>query len=268
MTRRALVLTAGLGTRLRPLTYARAKAAVPVNGEPLARRVVAWLAAQGVTDLVLNLHHHPASITRLVGDGSDLGARVRYSWEQPVLGSAGGPRRALPLLTEGGRDSFLLVNGDTLTDVDLAAVEATHERTGARVTMALIPNPRPDKYGGVRVSDGGFVEGFTRPGTPGESFHFIGIQVAERDVFAGLEDGVPAESVNALYPRLIAADPRAVAAHVSDARFRDIASLVPLTGDASDRRYVTASASRSARNADRPAGRSTLAASTSRRCRS
>jgi NDP-sugar pyrophosphorylase family protein len=222
MTRRALVLTAGLGTRLRPLTYVRAKAAVPVNGEPLARRAIAWLVAQGVTDLVLNLHHHPESITRLVGDGTDLGARVRYSWEDPVLGSAGGPRRALPLLTEGGRDSFLLVNGDTLTDVDLAAVQATHARTGARVTMALIPNPRPDKYGGVRVGDDGFVSGFTRPGTPGESFHFIGVQVAERDVFAGLADGVPAESVNDLYPRLIAADRRAVAAHVSDALFRDI----------------------------------------------
>jgi mannose-1-phosphate guanylyltransferase len=222
MTRRALVLTAGLGTRLRPLTYARAKAAVPVNGEPLARRAIAWLVAQGVTDLVLNLHHHPESITRLVGDGSDLGARVRYSWEDRILGSAGGPRRALPLLTDGGRDSFLLVNGDTLTDVDLAAVQATHERTGARVTMALIPNPRPDKYGGVRIDDDGFVAGFTRPGTPGESFHFIGIQVAQREVFAGLEEGVPAESVNALYPRLIAADRRAIAAYVSDALFRDI----------------------------------------------
>jgi mannose-1-phosphate guanylyltransferase len=222
MTRRALVLTAGLGTRLRPLTYVRAKAAVPVNGEPLVRRVIGWLVAWGVSDLVLNLHHHPESIARRVGDGSDLGARVRYSWEQPILGSAGGPRRALPLLTEGGRDSFLLVNGDTLTDVDLAAVQATHERAGAQVTMALIPNPRPDKYGGVRLTDDGFVAGFTRPGTPGESFHFIGIQVAERRVFAGLDDGVPADSVNALYPRLIAADPRAIAAHVSDALFRDI----------------------------------------------
>jgi mannose-1-phosphate guanylyltransferase len=222
MTRRALVLTAGLGTRLRPLTYVRAKAAVPVNGEPLARRVIAWLAVHGVADLVLNLHHHPASITRLVGDGSDLGVRVRYSWEQPVLGSAGGPRRALPLLTEGGRGSFLLVNGDTLTDVDLAAVQTTHDRSGARVTMALIPNPRPGQYGGVRVTDDGFVSGFTRPGTAGESFHFIGIQVAEGEVFAGLDDGVPAESVNALYPRLIAGSRRAIAAHVSDAVFRDI----------------------------------------------
>ena len=97
---RALVLTAGLGTRLEPLTYLRAKAAVPVNGDALARRVIRWLVGEGVRDLVLNLHHLPASITAFVGDGSDLGARVRYSWENPVLGSAGGPRHALPLLID------------------------------------------------------------------------------------------------------------------------------------------------------------------------
>lgn len=242
MSLRALVLTAGLGTRLRPLTYARAKAAAPVNGEPLARRVIAWLVAHGHSDLVLNLHHHPESIARLIGDGSDLGARVRYSWEQPVLGSAGGPRRALPLLIEGGRDRFLLVNGDTLTDVDVAGMLARHERSGAQVTMALIPNPRPDQYGGVLVSGDGYVTGFTRPGTAGESFHFIGVQVAQKDVFAGLEDGVKAESVNTLYPQLMARDLRAVAAFVSDAGFRDIgtpadclATSLELAGTEGDR---------------------------------
>ena len=97
---RALVLTAGLGTRLQPLTYLRAKAAVPVNGETLARRAVRWLVSQGVADLVLNLHHRPETITASVGDGSDMSARVRYSWEQPLLGSAGGPRHALPLLID------------------------------------------------------------------------------------------------------------------------------------------------------------------------
>ena len=95
---RALLLTAGLGTRLHPLTYVRAKAAVPINGEPLVRRVIRGLATAGIRDLVLNLHHRPASIAALVGDGSDLGVRVSYSWEQPVLGSAGGPRHALPLV--------------------------------------------------------------------------------------------------------------------------------------------------------------------------
>ena len=218
---RALVLTAGLGTRLRPLTFVRAKAAVPVNGEPLARRVARWLAAQGYRDLVFNLHHHPATIAACLGDGADLGVRIRYSWEQPVLGSAGGPRHALPLLTDGGRDRFLIVNGDTLTDVDLSAVYATHQASGALVTMALIPNPRPDKYGGVLVDDG-YVTGFTRAGTASETFHFIGVQVTEARVFAGLDDGVPSESVNWLYPRLLRDDRRSIAAHVSNASFRDI----------------------------------------------
>jgi NDP-sugar pyrophosphorylase family protein len=222
MSLRALVLTAGLGTRLRPLTYVRAKAAVPVNGEPLVRRVIRWLVAQGHTELVLNLHHHPASIAGRIGDGHDIGASVRYSWEQPVLGSAGGPRRALPLLSGPDGAPFLLVNGDTLTNLDLAALRAAHDESGALVTMALIPNPRPDKYGGVCITDDGWVAGFTRPGTNVESFHFIGVQVAEPRAYAGVEDGVPSESVNALYPRLIAANPRAIRAFVSGASFSDI----------------------------------------------
>src|SRR5688572_12152714 len=100
----ALLLTAGLGTRLRPLTFTRAKPAVPIAGVPLVRRIVEWLTTYGVTDLVMNLHYLPATITGVVGDGSDLGATVRYSWEQPqVLGSAGGPKRALRIL---GQEPF------------------------------------------------------------------------------------------------------------------------------------------------------------------
>jgi mannose-1-phosphate guanylyltransferase len=241
----ALVLTAGLGTRLRPLTSVRAKAAVPVNGETLARRAVRWLVSQGITNIVLNLHHLPATVTGSVGDGADLGARVRYSWENPVLGSAGGPRHALPLLIDrstreprtanrvtdlanreprtANRDTiFIIVNGDTLTDVDLGRLLARHRDAGARVTMALIPNPRPEKYGGVLVSEEGFVTGFARAGSPLPSFHFIGVQVADELVFAALEDGVPWESVNRLYPELIADNASSVAAFVCDASFRDI----------------------------------------------
>src|SRR6185436_16111913 len=81
--RSALLLTAGHGTRLQPLTLVRAKPAVPVNGEPLARRIIRWLSGQGVANVVLNLHHLPATLTAVVGDGSDLGVRARYSWEQP-----------------------------------------------------------------------------------------------------------------------------------------------------------------------------------------
>ena len=218
----ALVLTAGLGTRLRPLTLLRAKAAVPVNGEALASRVARWLAARGFRNQVFNLHHRPASIAAVLGDGSEFGVRIRYSWEQPVLGSAGGPRHALPLLLDGGAETFLIVNGDTLTDVDVDAVLRRHTESGARVTMALIRNPAPDKYGGVTVSPGGFVTGFTRPGMAHESFHFIGVQVANAGVFDDLPDGVPHESVGGLYPGMMRTDPQAIAAFVSDAGFRDI----------------------------------------------
>src|SRR6266508_141826 len=85
LLRHALVLTAGLGTRLRPLTDVRAKPAIPVAGEPMIRRIITWLASRGVTDLVLNLHHLPHTLTAVVGDASDLGVRVRYSWEQPTI---------------------------------------------------------------------------------------------------------------------------------------------------------------------------------------
>jgi mannose-1-phosphate guanylyltransferase len=218
----ALVLTAGLGTRLRPLTLLRAKAAVPVNGEALASRVARWLATNGFRDQVFNLHHRPASIAAVLGDGSTFDVRLRYSWEQPVLGSAGGPRRALPLLVDDGAKRFLVVNGDTLTNVDLDAVLDAHTNSGARVTMALIPNPSPEKYGGVTLSQDGFVTGFTRPGAVRDSYHFIGVQVAEAGVFAELPNDVPHESVGALYPEMIQNNPRAIAAFVSDATFRDI----------------------------------------------
>ena len=154
----ALILTAGLGTRLRPLTDVRAKPAIPVAGEPLVRRIARWLAAGGVTDIVLNLHHRPETIAATMGDGSDLGARVRYSWEQPaVLGAAGGPRQALSIV---GADTFLLINGDTLTDVDLADLADAHHGSGARVTLALVPNREPLRYGGIRLDPGGRVTGF------------------------------------------------------------------------------------------------------------
>jgi NDP-sugar pyrophosphorylase family protein len=222
---RALVLTAGLGTRLRPLTFARAKAAAPVDGESLARRTIRWLVSHGVRDLVLNLHHKPETIAGDVGDGGDLGARVRYSWESPVLGSAGGPRHALPLLHS---NTFFLVNGDTLTDVDLPAMLEQHRRTGALVTMALIPNPDPAKYGGVLLDAEGAVTSFTRRGTPGASWHFIGPQVVEAEIFAALPDGVVAESVLGIYPRYLAERPGSIRGFTCEASFRDIGTPADL----------------------------------------
>jgi mannose-1-phosphate guanylyltransferase len=114
------------------------------------------------------------------------------------------------------------VNGDTLTDVNIPAMLASHMRSGATVTMALIENPSPHKYGGVAVSDDDWVSGFSRAGAGSRGYHFIGVQIVEARAFAALEDGVPAQTVGALYPQLIASDKRSVAAFICGASFRDI----------------------------------------------
>jgi len=215
----ALVLTAGLATRLRPLSYVRAKSALPLAGIPLIRRILGSLSAAGVTDVVLNLHHLPHTLTTLVGDGSDLGLRARYSWESPVLGSAGGPKRAIPLL---GSSTFLIVNGDTLTDVDLRAVVASHRESHALVTIAVVPNTEPDKYGGAIVDGDGAVTGFAKRGSAQGSFHVIGVQVAEADAFASVPADIPFESIRALYPTLIASRPGSIRVFHASAEFFDI----------------------------------------------
>ena len=221
MIRHALVLTAGLGTRLRPLTGVRAKPAMPVAGEPLIRRIVSWLAAQGVDDVVLNLHHRPETITAALGDGRDLGARVRYSWELPrILGSAGGPRLARPIV---GAGTFFIVNGDTLTDVDLAQLAERHAASGARVTLALVPNREFLRYGGVRLDAQHGVTGFIRRGPAAEgSYHYIGVQAVDGGVFDGVEPGTEASSIGGVYDALIASQPGSVRAVVSDAPFYDV----------------------------------------------
>jgi NDP-sugar pyrophosphorylase family protein len=218
------VLTAGLGTRLHPLTIVRAKPAVPVAGEPLVRRILARLAAAGITDVVLNLHHRPETLTAVVGDGSDLALRVRYSWEQPsVLGSGGGPRQALPILGARGDDSFFVLNGDTLCDVDLRALAGVHAATGALVTLALVPNLEPQRYGGVRIDEEGRVTGFAKRGPDAEgSCHFVGVQVARAAAFEALAPGVPASTVGGVYDRLIAERPGSVRGAVTRAAFWDI----------------------------------------------
>ena len=219
----ALVLTAGIGTRLRPLTEVRAKPAIPVAGEPMIRRITRWLAGHGVPDIVLNLHHRPETISGVVGDGSDLAARVRYSWEQPlVLGTAGGPRHALPLV---GAATFLLLNGDVLTDLDLAALAEAHAASGARITMALVPNREPHRYSGVRLDKAGRVIGFAARGEADGSYHFIGPQIVRSDVFAKLPDGQPASSVGGLYDEMIAADPGAIRGFVCDAGYWDVGTV-------------------------------------------
>ena len=214
----ALVLTAGLATRLRPLSDQRAKAAMPVAGTPIISRILHWLRAAGVRSVVLNLHHKPETIAALVGDGSEFGVTVRYSWEPVILGSAGGPRRALPLLDA---PRFFIVNGDTLTDCDLQFLADRHVSSGAKVTMSLVRGD-VNRYGGVLVGDDGWVRGFGKQSVGTRALHFIGVQAVEAAVFAPLPDSTPSETVRTVYPDVISANPHAIAAFESGAEFLDV----------------------------------------------
>jgi mannose-1-phosphate guanylyltransferase len=212
----ALVLTAGLGTRLQPLSSVRAKPALPVAGTPLVSRILHWLQGSGIQRVVLNLHHRAETITSIVGDGSGFGLDVRYSWETNILGSAGGPARAIPLLES---DRFLIVNGDTLADVDLNAIAAQHIDTNAQVTMAVVHGR--EGYNGVIADAQGMVRGF---GREAGAFHFIGIQAVNASVFAGVSPDEKSETVHGIYPSLIARRPEAIRTFHTGAEFFDIGS--------------------------------------------
>lgn len=233
----ALVLTAGLGTRLRPLSDLRAKPALPVGDEALVCHVLRQLAGHGVRDAILNLHHLPESIAAVVGDGTQCGVRVRYSWEQPgPLGSAGSIRHALPLLEA---DTFLVVNGDSLCDLPLAALAAAHATSDALVTLGLMPHPAAHKYGGVALDADGVVRGFPGRRSESPSWHYPGLQVVERRAFEALPDNTVYESVGQLYPEFIARDAGLVRGAVYEASWLDVGTVddylttcIALAGDA------------------------------------
>ena len=221
----AILLAAGMGTRLAPLSAVRAKGALPVAGDILLRRQIRWLAAAGVRRVVVNLHHRPASITGRVGHGDDLGVEVRYSWEPVVLGSAGGPRRAFDLV---GAPRVFIVNGDTLTDLDLGGLADVHARLGGLVTLAATPDARPG-YNALAVDDDGRWLGVARHGEPvpasltgRRQVHFVGVQVVERAAFAGVSADAPSEVLRQVYPALIAGDPSAVRVAPGGVTFHDI----------------------------------------------
>jgi NDP-sugar pyrophosphorylase family protein len=173
----AVVLCAGLGTRLRPLTDQLPKPLVPVASHPMVHYPLGLLRAAGITDVVLNAHYRADQLQAALGDGRRWGMRLRYSVEPDLLGTGGGLRHLLPLI-DG--DPFFVLNVDQITDVDLGALLDAHCRRDAIATLAVIHPEDPLPHRRLEVA-GGLLRGLAPRGGPGPVF--TGVQVLERRLF-------------------------------------------------------------------------------------
>jgi mannose-1-phosphate guanylyltransferase len=202
MAARAMVLAAGLGTRMRPLTLVRAKPVLPVLGRPLVHWTLELLAAHGITDVMINLHHLPRTVRAAVGDGRAFGLKVSYSFEREILGTGGGPRKVRRWI---GDEPLLLVNGDVVFDFDLTRLRRRHEQSRAPATLGLIPNPDPRRYSAVVTGPDGRVRSLA--GLPrsarGTVSMFTGVHVLDPALLDRLPPG-PSDTVRHLYAPLVA----------------------------------------------------------------
>jgi len=194
----AMILAAGLGTRLRPLTDRLAKPALPILGDTLLGNNMALVAAAGATEVVVNAHYLPHTVAAAARAAAErLGLRLHLSFELPdVRGTGGALVAARPLLDRG--EPFLLVNGDVLTDLDPSAAIAAHVASGAAATMVLRPMPPDAPFAPVEVDSSGLVAriaGHGRdvaPGEPLRPYAFTGIHVLSNAIFEALPDqGAP-----------------------------------------------------------------------------
>jgi NDP-sugar pyrophosphorylase family protein len=136
---KGMILAAGEGTRLRPLTLTQPKPMLPVGDRPLLAHIIAWLHRYGVREIGVNLHFKPETVTTYLGDGSAFGVHLTYSIESEIMGTAGGVKALEDLFDE----TFVVVYGDILTTLNLDNVLAAHRRRQAAVTVVLyrVPNP-------------------------------------------------------------------------------------------------------------------------------
>lgn len=179
---RAMVLAAGLGTRLRPITYEIAKPMVPVLNRPVMEHIVRLLARHEFGEVIANLHWFPERIVDHFGDGSRFGIDLTYSREEALLGTSGGVRRAADFLGE----SFLVISGDALTDIDLGAMREFHELHGGIATLATKRVDDTSQFG-VAITDGdGRIQGFQEKPDPAEALSNLanaGIYMFRSEVF-------------------------------------------------------------------------------------
>jgi NDP-sugar pyrophosphorylase family protein len=204
---RAMILAAGRGERLRPLTDTVPKPLVVVGGRPLIDYALERVADAGIRRVVINLHHLGHLIRDHVGDGSRFGLAVDYS-EEAILQDTGGGIRDARRYLDGS--TFLTLNADTIVDVDLRDLAESHRTSGAIATMLLRKDPQMDRFGLIETEDDGRVGRFLgqpRPGChePLEAYMYTGVQVLEPGVFGYLTGEGPFSITKVSYPAMLAA---------------------------------------------------------------
>ncbi|MEP7148778.1 MAG: NDP-sugar synthase [Acidobacteriota bacterium] len=231
---KAMILAAGFGTRLFPLTIDRTKPAIPFLGKPLVGYVAEYVAKFGFTDIVVNLHHQPDSVRSALGDGSRFGVHIDYTVEEPeILGTAGALDNARHLL---GDEPFLIVNGKIISDIDIAAAVETHNSSGALATMVLKPNVKREKFTIVETEQG-LVTGFgemAKPLTEEEirdiehetatPLMFTGIHILNPRVFEYIPSGVYSDIVPVVYRPALAKGEK-IAAHVAEGNWYELSTI-------------------------------------------
>ena len=224
---KAMILAAGFGTRLWPLTIGRTKPALPFLNRPLIAFTIDYLKQYGCDELIINLHHEPESVRAQIGNGSRFGVRIHYSVEAPeILGTSGALDKVRDQLEQ---ETFFLVNGKIITDIDLGAALQTHREKRALATLVLRPNAKRERFSEVLVSADGRVEKFggfpqtadlrpqttdLRPQTSEVPLMFTGIHILDPAIFEYIPRGVFSDSVRDVYPPAMA-DGKVIAAHVA-----------------------------------------------------
>jgi NDP-sugar pyrophosphorylase family protein len=202
---RGMILAAGKGTRLRPLTESVPKALIEVAGQPMIAFPLRLLRAAGITEVVINLHHLGAQVRERLGNGDAYGVRLIYSEEDPILDTGGAVGAARAFL---GGGTFAVVNADTYCELDLRAVIAWHRQRRALATLVLRPDPDALRRDDIGIDAAARIRRFLGrpfpPGDPGPRLMFAGIQVLETRIFEFMPPGVYSMTHD-IYPRLLAA---------------------------------------------------------------
>ncbi len=220
---KAVVMAGGEGTRLRPLTSNQPKPMVPIVGKPCMEHVLDLLRRHGLTEVVVTLAFMPQAIRTYFGDGESLGLEMDYSVEEQPLGTAGSVGLAKERLTE----TFLVISGDALCDVDLTALVEAHRAKDAAVTIGLKSVDNPLEFGIVVTDDDGRVERFLEKPSWGQVFSDTintGIYVMEPEVLRHIPADGPFDFSKELFPRLLEMG-RPIYGHVLDGYWQDVGTI-------------------------------------------